>query len=194
MSPILHSRFIICLLFLVSLGLSGLPNGTAAQTGTSLPSLSAAAMTAVPQPFVTVAGEGFTKGGLVFVALYDQWGTTLQEHRWTVATTTVYGTNGSMDPAQGYVEGGKIAEGFDLFRETIYGPNGSMDPAQGYVAGNYEPEFVEAFYGPNGSQDPAQGYVPAHTVELACDAPLMVRAYDNQTQAWSNTLDVLIGC
>jgi hypothetical protein len=194
MSPVFHSRFIVCLLFLVSLGLGNLPQDSLAQTGTSLPSLSAATMTAVPGPFVTVAGEGFTHGGLVYIALYDQWGTDLKETRWTTASPETFGANGSLDPAQGYDAGGVVSEGFDLFRETVYGPNGSMDPAQGYAAGNYSPVVVDAFYGLNGSQDPANGYVAAATVQESCSAPLMVRAYDQDQQAWSNTLDVSIGC
>jgi len=193
-SPFIHSRVIVCLLFLVNLGMMAVPNTGAAQAGTSFPLLSAATMTAVPGPFVTVAGAGFTHGGLVYIALYDQWGVTLQETRWTTASPEIFGPNGSMDPAQGYIAGGLVSEGFELFREAVYGPNGSMDPAQGYVAGNYVPIETDAFYGPNGSQDPAQGYVAAGTAQQSCTAPLMVRAFDQGQQAWSNTLDVSIGC
>lgn len=53
-------------------------------------------------------------------------------------------------------------------------------------------------YGPNGSQDPATGFVrgePGHEiVSSLCGATAMARAYDEQTDAWSNMLDVDAGC
>ena len=119
MSPFLHSRFIICLLFLVSLGLSGLPNGASAQTGTSLPSLSAAAMTAVPQPFITVSGEGFTKGGLVFVALYDQfvaaWPSPVVALNRAVAVAELHGAEAGL---AAIAELAEVLDGYQPFHAT----------------------------------------------------------------------------
>ena len=168
MYQVLHNRLIVCLLFLVSLGLVGLPHGSIAQTGTTFPSLTYAIASELPSALIRVSGDGFTPGGLVFIALHDQWGETLHETRWVIASSPDYGLYGSMDPAQGFRPGGTVGEVFDLFQETIYGPNGSMDPALGYV--------------------------PAESAGASCGMALMVRAFDHQAQAWSNTLDVSVGC
>jgi hypothetical protein len=61
---------------------------------------------------ITVTGEGFTPGGEVYLAIYDTWGDTLQETRWTTASQTVYGTYLSFDPARGYLSGGAVTESF----------------------------------------------------------------------------------
>lgn len=192
---IIHGRVIICLLFLLSVSpFANSPEATA-QSGTTVPVLTSAVASSLPIGSVTVSGNGFTSGGLVYVVLYDQWGSSLQETRWTSASTAVYGVNGSIDPALGYVAGGRIQEVFEQFRATIYGPNGSMDPALGYRPGTDLANPSEAIYGPNGSMDPAQGYIPGNGADqILCDQPLMVRAFDNQTAAWSNLVDVDSGC
>lgn len=192
---ILGSRVIICLLFLLTLPSLASPTAAQGIPSSALPSLAA---TAFPDEPIRVAGSGYTPGGLVFVVLYDRWGSVLQENRWTVATTTVYGMNGSIDPAQGYASGGSIAEDFDLLRETIWGPNGSQDPALGYVPGTIDSAFAPAVFGANGSMDPANGYVagtgPEDVIAALCSQQLMARAYDADTQAWSNLADIDSGC
>lgn len=188
-----QNRLIVCFLFLVSVGLGCLPHGSFAQTGTSLPSLNPAIVSPIPFASLNVTGNGFTAGGIVFIALYDQWGRTLEETRWTTASTATYGANGSMDPVQGYATGGSITEVFELFRETTYGPNGSMDPALGYRAGVDVP-MNQAIYGANGSQDPAQGYVGQDAAKGTCNAPLMVRAYDQHQATWTDPVDATFGC
>ena len=149
---------------------------------------------------VIVTGHGFTPGGEVYIALYDQWGMQLHETRWINASQTVYGPNGSQDPAAGFVEGGSANETFGTL-ETVYGPNGSQDPANGYIRGTSDTTIVggsETVYGPNGSQDPATGFVPGKPGrEIAgslCGTTVMVRAYDQQTATWSNMLDADVGC
>ncbi|MEJ7901812.1 MAG: hypothetical protein WKF63_08175 [Thermomicrobiales bacterium] len=192
-----HSKLVVCFLVLFGFGLTGLPGSTAAQSASTLPVISNAVASTVAPGAIEVSGERFSPGGLVYVALYDQWGATLHETRWVASSSTVYGANGSQDPAQGFVAGGRIDESFAHFRQTVYGANGSQDPAQGYIAGDEGFQTREAVFGPNGSQDPAQGYVPGNSGEefvTACDAPLMVRAFDQRTASWSNTLDVNLGC
>lgn len=192
---IVHGRVIVCLLFLLSINpFTGSP-AASAQSGTTVPVLTSAVAMSIPFATVSVSGHGFTSGSLVYIVLYDQWGEALQETRWTSASTAVYGPNGSMDPALGYVDGGRIDEVFAQFRETIYGPNGGMDPALGYRPGTDLTIPRKAIYGPNGSMDPAQGYIPGDGADqIPCDQPLMVRAFDNQTAAWSNLVDVVSGC
>ena len=195
-----HSKLVICFLVLFGFGLGGWPASTAAQSASALPVLSGAVVSTIAPGAIEVSGERFSPGGLVYIALYDGWGTALHETRWVASSPTVYGVNGSQDPAQGFVEGGRIEEAFAAYRESVFGPNGSQDPAQGYVAGDNGSLTTarEAAYGPNGSQDPAQGYAAGNdngqAFAIACDAPLMVRAFDQRTASWSNLLDVDSGC
>lgn len=136
---VVRNRVIICLLFLISVSPFANTAVATAQSSAVAPVLSSAVATSIPTAWITVAGNGFSAGGLVYIALYDQWGTDLEETRWTSASITVYGTNGSLDPAQGYSPGGSVAQ-------------------------------------------------------LSCDQPLMVRAFDRQTDSWSNLLDVELAC
>jgi hypothetical protein len=186
-------RVIICLLFLVSLLPPALVPGASAQTAGS-PVLSIASAVALPSTLLTVQGNEFTAGGLVYLAIYDRWGTDVHEPIWAVASTAHFGANGSIDPAQGYAAAGTLREVIDLAPATVFGPNGSADPAQGYVAGVDAPSGD--IYGPNGSQDPAQGFARGGDQAIAssngCD--LMVRAYDVAAASWSNLLDVTAGC
>lgn len=147
-----------------------------------------------------VTGHNFTPGGAVYLALYDQWGMELHETHWVTASVTTFGPNGSQDPANGYVQGGTI-DGMLGIIEPVYGPNGSQDPANGYVRGSDDTMVVgiiEPVFGPNGSQDPASGYIPGNPKDevalILCGTALMVRAYDAQTEVWSNVLDIDPGC
>jgi hypothetical protein len=192
-----RNRVIICLLMLLTLGPSAIPHQALAQSAVT-PVITSAVAASLPSASITVTGNGFTSGGLVFVALYDQWGNSLEETRWTSASPAVYGPNGSIDPAQGYVAGGELNEVFNRVLGATYGPNGSIDPAQGYSPGVSAQEFQPAIYGPNGSMDPAQGYVPASGVTqmagISCGGFVMARAFDRQTATWSNPVDVDFGC
>ena len=84
----------------------------ATQAVSTLPTLTDAFATTSESGMVTVSGEGFSPGGQVYVALYDRWGATLHETRWVTASATVYGRDGSADPAAGYHRGGTVDEVF----------------------------------------------------------------------------------
>jgi hypothetical protein len=190
-----RNRVIICLLFLLSVLPGALISPASAQTTVRTPVLASAV--APPTGLIAVQGQHFTPGGLVYIAVYDRWGVDVHVHLWTIAAGEQFGPNGSMDPAQGYIAAGSLAEVIDLFPATVYGPNGSMDPAQGYSSGRAAAPEPEAIYGPNGSQDPAQGYVPAGEqaeAGVTCGRDLMIRAYDQQAATWSNVVDVVAGC
>ena len=195
---IARNRVIICLLFLLSVNSLASSSPVNAQSSSIAPVLSSAVAASIPPGSVSVAGSGFTAGGLVFVALYDSWGNQLLETRWTNASLGNYGPGGSQDPAQAFVPGGTIHESFDLFGQETFGPNGSQDPARGYIPGSDLTYDAVTVYGPNGSQDPAQGYVEGSSVSriagIACDQSVMVRAFDKQTATWSNLLDVDASC
>jgi len=201
MSLSTHSKLVVCFLVMFSFSLTGLTGSTVAQSASTLPVISNAVTSAIAPGVIEVSGERFSPGGLVYIALYDGRGTTLHETRWVASSPAIYGSNGSQDPAQGYVGGGGIRESFEQVRQAVYGVNGSQDPAQGYIAGEVgsraSTDASEAVYGPNGSQDPAQGFVPGTNgaaITSGCDTPLMVRAFDQATASWSNTLDVDLGC
>jgi len=136
---------------------------------------------------VTVTGQNFTPGGRVYVALYDQWGMRLHETRWIVASRTVYEPMRSDDPTAGFVPGGAI--------EAIFGVTGSVEGSSvaiDEISGGSESIF------PNGSHMSATEYVPVDLVDERvgnlCGATAMARAYDEQTDAWSNMLDIDAGC
>ena len=141
MSLATHSKLVVCFFVLFGFGLHGL-QASSAQTASALPILNNAVVSTIAPGVIEVSGERFSPGGLVYIALYDGWGEMLHETRWVASSP------------------------------TVYGPNGSQDPAQGYVAGS---DGGEAF-------------------AIACDAPLMVRAFDQRTTSWSNLLDVDSGC
>jgi len=192
-----RNRVIICLLFLTSILPATVGPVASAQSGSSGPVLSIAAAVAPPSSLIAVIGEGFSPGGLVYIAVYDHWGVEVHEHLWTVARHAAYGPHGSQDPALGYAPSGYLNEVIDLFPATVYGPHGSQDPTQGYSGGAEAVFEPGAIYGPNGSQDPAQGYVPAGDqtqAGVACGHDLMVRAYDQQAGTWSNLVDVAGTC
>jgi hypothetical protein len=91
---------------------------------------------------IVVTGQGFTPRGDIYIALYDRWGTRLYETRWVIASETVSGPEGSLDPATVYDEGGVVYASFDHM----------------------------------------------------CFDAVMVRAYDQGTDTWSNLLDVDSTC
>jgi hypothetical protein len=192
----IRNRVIICLLVFVSLLPQAFVPAAGAQSGVA-PDLRHASALAPPSTLLVVAGDGFTPGGLVYIAVYDRWGVEVHEHGWAIASTAVFGPNGSADPALANVPGGTIHELIDLFPVTVYGENGSQDPARGYSAGSDPVQEPSATHGPNGSQDPALGYVPAGdqaTSGRVCERNLMVRAYDAEASAWSDLIDVTAGC
>ena len=86
----------------------------AAPTGSAraVPALTGASAAGQRSGTITVTGETFTPEGRVYVALYDPWGATLYETRWLTASPTVYGPNGSSDPAAGFSRGGVLREAF----------------------------------------------------------------------------------
>ena len=110
---------------------------------------------------IAVSAHGLTPGGQVYVVLYDVWGTRLDETRWTIASATVYGQDGSLDPAAGYFGGGTISERFD----NLCGATNMVRAYDGITKRwstsiNVDStQFGLAYYGPGGSADPAQGYV-----------------------------------
>lgn len=171
-----YRRQLVLMLALAGLVALGSPVAHAEQAPqvapASSPFLSSAASSVQAPGSVLVTGRNFTPGSRVYVALYDQWGLDLYETRWVTASETIYGPNGSQDPATGFSRGGAIAETFGA-SPTVYGLFGSQDPATSYdVRG-------ESVSGPFGS---------------LCGTTAMVRAWDMQTEAWSNLLDVQAGC
>jgi hypothetical protein len=120
-----------------------------------------------------VLGTGFSQGGLVFIAIHDQWGVTEHETRWVTASTFTYQPPQDLDPGEGFSfnSGGNIGESFEI------------------------PMTVTGF--PSDSQNPALGSVTSQPTTMSgvdCNTSLMVRAYDRSASAWSNTIDVDLGC
>jgi hypothetical protein len=110
----------------------------------------------------TVTGTGFTPGGAVYLAVYDQMGARLYETRWITAGAAVYGANGSADPAAGFRPGGDLREAF----ADLCGANAMMRALDQRTAtwSNWlqidATGIGAARYGANGSADPAAGFVP----------------------------------
>jgi hypothetical protein len=164
-----HRRHLVLMVAIASLLILGL-SGAHARDSQDPPAASPLLIDALavePAGSVMVMGKNFTPGGEAYIALYDQWGRQLHETRWVMASDVVYGPNGSQDPATGFSQGGTINAIFGA-SEAIYGPHGSQDPARGYVAGT-------------------------HSSGL-CGAEVMARAFDEQTAAWSDLLDINADC
>jgi hypothetical protein len=166
-----RSRILYCLLFLALL-LPQVPVSTATAQGIrSTPVLSYAATVTLPASTVTVAGEGFTPGGPVTIAVYDRWGVDAYEHVWTTAAEGTEGDSGSQNSTPGHIPAGAIDEVIALFPVAVGETNGSQDPDQDFVPGVHEP-----------------------IIGVTCGRDLMVRAYDQRTATWSNVLDVTASC
>ena len=171
-SSLAHVRLALVLMIsaLVALG-SPLAQANEDLSLSHLAPLLVSASSAAQRPgAVMVTGRDFTAGNDVYVAFYDAWGRQRYETRWVVASQAVYGPNGSEDPANGFSSGGTISETFGA-SEVIYGPNGSQDPANGYVHEGSHGDF-----------------------DSLCGTTVMVRAFDEQKNAWSNMLDVDTNC
>src|SRR5680860_1314462 len=69
---VVRNRVIICLLFLLSAGPFANASFATAQSSANPPVRTPAVATSLPADAITVSGNGFSGGGLVYVALYDQ--------------------------------------------------------------------------------------------------------------------------
>jgi hypothetical protein len=120
-----------------------------------------------------VSGTGFTQGGLVFIAIHDQWGMTAHETRWIVASTYTYQPPQGVDPGEGFSfdTGGNIGELFEIPMTTSVSAGHSGISSEGLVTGQ-----------------------PTSMTGLDCTTSLMVRAYDRTTATWSSVIDVELGC
>jgi len=139
------------------------------------PVLTAAAAQGDAPGTIVVTGEAFTPGGRVYLALYGRSGARPDETRLGAAAPTVYGKNGSVDPAG--EPGRAVAFGAAVGDWLSAGP---------------------AVYGRGNSADPAAGFVPRGTVSVAflipCGEAVTVRAFDRGTDSWSNPVAARPGC
>ena len=165
--------FVRSILGLLVLGAS-VTAAPAAGSGDS-PSLTAVAARGEPSGKLIVAGEAFTPGGLVYVAVYDRLGALLEEADLIADGPAAPGRNGSVDPA--------------------------AEPAEGNAFGATMGRWVTAgttAFGANGSTDPATGYILGGTLSLAfaipCGVTLDARAFDRDTASWSNWTNTRLGC
>jgi hypothetical protein len=160
MNRVLHHRFpYVLALALLSIVLIGTGGAGATTAG---PTLKGTAAVAGLPGSIAVTGDGFTPGGRIYVALYDLWGAKLLGTRWTAASPTVYGRDGSIDPAAGFAAGGALAVRFA-------GLCGATPMVRAYDEAtetwsnllDVDPTAVEiAHFGAGGSVDPARGYLP----------------------------------
>ena len=105
---LVRNRLLICAFVLFAL-LSLVPVSTTTAQGTvSVPVLSVATPVSLPSTLIAVQGDGFTPGGLVYIAVYDRWGETLHQRVWAVAGHGQGGVGGSHDPSLGYVPAGTL--------------------------------------------------------------------------------------
>ena len=142
-----------------------------AQVVRSMPVLSIAAAVGPPATTVRVAGEGFTPGGRVSIAVYDRWGVDVYEHVWITAADGTAGGTGSQNADPGDATAGAVDEVFALVPIAVDGPNDSQDPDRDFMPGVDQP-----------------------IIGFVCGRDLMVRAYDQQIATWSNLLDVTALC
>ena len=120
-----------------------------------------------------IEGHGFTPGGLVFIAIHDQWGMTQHEVRWVTASEISYQPPQDLPHGESFSfdSGGNFAEFFQIEIGTTAIPDGSQNPALGPVTSQ-----------------------PTTMAGVDCTASLMVMAYDRSTATWSNRAEVELGC
>ena len=156
-----QSRLSIVVVLLALLAAASL-SGRAAPSATG-PAILLTASHAASPGSVVITGAGFTPGGRVDLVLSDRWGVNRYEARWTTASPTVDGVDGSQDPARGFFPGGTVSERFDglcgatLMARAFDGATQTWSAAMDVEMSN----AGTAVYGPDGSQDPALGYRPA---------------------------------
>ena len=136
-----------------------------------MPVLSIATTVRPPATMVRVAGQGFTPGGRVYIAVYDRWGVDVYTNIWTTATDGSEGVTDSQNSNPGEAQVGSVDAVFALVPIVVHGPNESQDPDQDFMPGVDQP-----------------------IIGFTCGRDLMVRAYDQQLAAWSNLLDVTAQC
>jgi len=170
---VIQTSRIVCVIVLCSLGIGMVPQWAVAQPASTLPVLNAVVASAELPGTVTVSGSGFTPGGLVYVALYDQWGTSLRETRWVTASQPVVQPPQAVAPGESFSFdlGGSISEQFAVALSPIQVPDGNQNPATGPVSSQ-------------------STYIPG----LGCGPDLMVRAHDLAAGMWTNVEDVALGC
>jgi hypothetical protein len=188
------NRVIVCLLMLVTFAFQLTGTSSALAQPLVQPVLNPAFIAVSPFGLVDVSGSGFTPDGIVRLSLVTADGDELDVSSTVKSSATVFGRNGSVDPAQGYVSGGTIS--FQFWQRALEPQrvNGSMDPAQPWVQ-SVEIVWPEAaIYGPNGSRDPAQGYVAQETTIVTCGDQIHYRALDVASATWSNVMAHTTSC
>lgn len=139
----------VSLVGLLALGVGGSAH-VAAQVRPSVapasPTLTDASAAAPARGVFTVAGQGFTPGGRVYLAIYDQMGAKLYQTRWLTASP----------------------------QYTITGMSDVSPEAHPIVSAD-KGVFLADF--------------PRY-----CGAGVMVRAYDQTTESWSNWVDFDANC
>ena len=122
---------------------------------------------------ILVSGVGFSPGGLVYIAVHDQWGNLQHETRWVTASLPVLQPPQDLAPGEGFSvdPGGNIGEFFEI--------------------------PVTASTVPGDNQNPALGPVTSQSVTMPgieCAVSLMIQAYDRSSATWSNMVEVDLGC
>jgi hypothetical protein len=170
LSPGRHLILVVALLGLV---ITGSPPVVAAATAGNVPSAPLPVLAVLPaQPSpgsVIITGRNFTPGGAVYVALYSPWGKVPFASDPIVARWVIASPTRDRDERPSRVVGrGTVRE--------VFGP------AEG------------PGYRLDGHRDPAGGWVPGTGVGKLCGPQTMARAYDQETNAWSELVPVPTGC
>jgi hypothetical protein len=143
--------------------------------------------------YLVLHGDGFTPGGLVQVTAGFCEDSGAERSFWVVASRGEYGPSSPSDPSRGYLAAGTINEVLNLQRTGSWGSNGSQDPANGYVpALEFQSDVVYGpngsqdpaqGYFDSGHQLDITGH--------GCSDNLSVRAYDVSTAAWSDAVTIV---
>ena len=126
-------RFLVTSVIVLLVFCLGSPASMTAEAEPSGPVLNAITTSADQSGAIMVSGTGFTLGGLVYIALYDQWGMVLHETRWITATRTAY--QPPQELASGEVissaTGGNIGELFEIAVASPASLSDAQNPAKG---------------------------------------------------------------
>ena len=126
-----HLSLLLALVLLVLLCPGSARLSTAAPIVVTGPVLNSFVASSDLPDVVTISGNGFTPGGRVYVALYDQWGAALYETRWVTASERYFQPPLNLGTGDDLVfdTGGTIAEAFVIVPAVLEIAAGSQHNA-----------------------------------------------------------------
>lgn len=191
-----RNRVIVCFILLATLAVQLTWAGPVRAQPLGGPFLNLAPTALGPNGLMSITARGFTEGETVLVVLTTANNETAVHLTTATTSDPVYGPNGSMDPAHGYVPGGYAS--FLLWQRTLLSVDPHGNPSLG--AGAPLTSILEVgwpvayVYGPNDGGEPVWANLGNQVVVVNCGSTLSLRALDVATATWSNEVPFTPRC